>query len=69
MKFRKECDFVKRANEELKEEVISSRIEILESSKTNGEIDSVLYKDRFGREFKVYKNKQGIYVRKEIKND
>lgn len=67
MKYRKERDFVKKVNEELKEEVTVSRITVLESSLEAGEITSVLYEDRFGRQFEVYKNKQGLYSRRELK--
>lgn len=68
MKYRKERDFVKQVNEELKEEVIVSRIIILESGEKNGKVNSVLYEDRFGREFEVYINKVGGYSKRELKN-
>lgn len=67
MKYRKERDFVKQVNEALKEEVIVSRIIILESGEKNGKVNSVLYEDRFGRQFEVYKTKQGLYSRRELK--
>ena len=67
MKHRKERDFVKKVNEAIHEEVTVSRITPLESSSEGGEITSVLYEDRFGRQFEVYKNKQGLYSRRELK--
>ncbi|MBR2652454.1 MAG: hypothetical protein IKB83_00015 [Mycoplasmataceae bacterium] len=68
MKYRKEREFVKKVNEELKEEVIVSRIIILESGEKNGKVNSVLYEDRFGREFEAYINAKGEYSKRELKN-
>ena len=50
--FRKEKDFVKKASEELKEEVIVSRINVLEAGTFNGNVTDVLYEDRFKRTYK-----------------
>lgn len=69
MKYRKERDFVKRVNEALKEEVTVSRIIILESSSEAGVINSVLYEDRFSRQFEVYINRLGMYSKRELKKD
>ena len=49
MKYEKERKFVKEVNEYLEQEVIVSRIEILEVNKSKDEIFRVIYKDRFGR--------------------
>lgn len=67
MKYRKERDFVKRVNEALQEEVIVSRINILESSSEGGKVTGVLYEDRFGKEYDVYINKTGGYSKRMLK--
>lgn len=67
MKYRKERDFVKEVNEALKEEVIVSRINILESSSEGGKVTGVLYVDRFGKQYDVYMNKTGDFTKKLIK--
>lgn len=67
MKYRKERDFVKIVNEALQEEVIVSRINILEASSEGGKVTEVLYKDRFGKEYKVYINKTGGYSKRLLK--
>lgn len=64
MKYEKERKFVKEVNEALKEEVIVSRIILLESGFENKELTYVMYEDRFGREFQVYK-KNGKYSKNE----
>ena len=63
--FRKEKDFVKKASEELKEEVIVSRINVLEAGTFNGNVTDVLYEDRFKRTYKIWL-KAGKYHKKEI---
>lgn len=63
--YRKEKDFVKKASEELKEEVTVSRINILESGTLNGKVTDVLYEDRFKRIYKIWL-KAGKYHIKEI---
>lgn len=63
--YRKEKDFVKKASEELKEEVTVSRINILESGTLNGSVTDVLYEDKFGRTYKIWESK-GKYHKKEI---
>lgn len=67
MKYRKERDFVKLVNEALQEEVIVSRINILEASSEAGKVTYVLYKDRFGKEYEVYINKTGGYSKRLLK--
>lgn len=67
MKHRKERDFVKLVNEALQEEVIVSRINILEASSEGGKVTHVLYKDRFGKEYEVYINKTGGYSKRLLK--
>lgn len=67
MKYRKERDFVKQVNETLKEEVIVSRITILEASSDKGKVNFVLYKDRFGNKYEVYINSTGGYSKRFIK--
>lgn len=49
MKYEKERRFVKEVNEALEQEVIVSRIEILEVNKSEDKIIRVVYRDRFGR--------------------
>ena len=54
MKYEKERKFVKEVNEALKEEVIVSRIEILQVNlKKDRTIYEVIYKDRFGNKYMV----------------
>lgn len=54
MKYEKERKFVKEVNEALKEEVIVSRIEILQVNlKEDRSIYEVIYKDRFGNKYMV----------------
>jgi len=54
MKYEKERKFVKEVNEALKEEVIVSRIEILQVNlKEDRTIYEVIYKDRFGNKYMV----------------
>lgn len=67
MKYRKERDFVKIVNEALQEEVIVSRINILEASSEGGKVTEVLYEDRFGKQYEVYINKTGGYSKRLIK--
>ena len=67
MKYRKERDFVKIVNEALQEEVIVSRINILEASSEGGKVTKVLYEDRFGKQYDVYINKTGGYSKRLIK--
>lgn len=67
MKYRKERDFVKEVNEALREEVIVSRINILESSSEAGKVTKVLYEDRFRKQYEVYINKTGGYTKRLIK--
>ena len=67
MKYRKERDFVKEVNEALREEVIVSRINILESSSEGGKVTKVLYEDRFGITYEVYINKTGGYTKRLLK--
>lgn len=67
MKYRKERDFVKIANEALQEEVIVSRINILESSSEGGKVNKVLYEDRFRKQYEVYINKSGGFTKRIIK--
>ena len=55
MKLNAEKKFVKTVCEELKVEVRATKITILESSITDGEIDYVMFQDRFGRQWQVYK--------------
>lgn len=64
MKYEKERKFVKEVNEALKEEVIVSRIILLESGSSKNELNYVMYEDRFGRQFQVYK-KNGVYSKNE----
>lgn len=66
MKNMKERKFVKIANEVLKEEVMISKIIILESGSTNKQVDYVMYRDRFGREYQINK-RNGIYTKNEYK--
>ena len=63
--YRKEKDFVKIVNNNLKEEVTASRINILEVGTLNGNITDVLYEDKFKRQYKVWL-KGGTYHKKEI---
>jgi hypothetical protein len=67
MKYRKERDFVKQVNEALQEEVIVSRINILEASSEGGKVTEVLYEDRFGKQYEVYINKTGGYSKRLLK--
>lgn len=67
MKYRKERDFVKIVNEALQEEVIVSRINILEASSEGGKVTQVLYEDRFKKQYDVYINKTGGYSKRLIK--
>lgn len=54
MKYEKERRFVKEVNEALQEEVIVSRIEILQVNlKEDRTIYEVIYKDRFGNKYMV----------------
>lgn len=54
MKYEKERRFVKEVNEALHEEVIVSRIEILQVNlKEDRTIYEVIYKDRFGNKYMV----------------
>ena len=54
MKYEKERKFVKEVNEALQEEVIVSRIEILQVNlKEDRTIYEVIYKDRFGNKYMV----------------
>lgn len=54
MKYTKERQFVKAINEILEEEVIVSRIEIIQSSyNEEKELYQVIYKDRFGNKYSV----------------
>ena len=64
MRDMKEREFVKRACENLKEEIMISKIVLLESSKINGEIDYVMYEDRFGRQWQIYL-RNGKYMKEE----
>ncbi len=48
-------EFIKKANEELKEEVNTSKCIVLEESITDGIIDYVMYEDRFGRQWQIRK--------------
>ena len=64
MKYIKEREFVKKAHEYLKEEIIVSRIIILESGSDKNGLHYVMYEDRFGRQFQI--NKYGDeYSKKE----
>ena len=63
--FRKEKEFVKKANEELKEEVTISRIEILDFHENGGKVAEVKYKDKYGRTYKV-SCYNGRFKKKEI---
>lgn len=63
--FRKEKEFVKKANEELKEEVTISRIEILDFYENGGKVAEVSYKDKYGRKYKV-SCYNGRFKKKEI---
>lgn len=65
MKYEKERKFVKEACEQLKEEVIVSRIKILESGSDSNGLNYILYEDRFGNEYSVTK-KNGEYQRRKI---
>lgn len=54
MKYEKERKFVKEVNEALQEEVIVSRIEILQTNlKEDRTIYEVIYRDRFGNKYMV----------------
>ena len=64
MKYEKERKFVKEVNEALKEEIIVSRIVILESGSERQELTYVMYEDRFKRQYQVYK-KNGKYSKNE----
>ena len=64
MKYEKERKFVKEACNQLKEEVIVSRIKLLESGSDRNGLNYVMYEDRFGREFQITK-RNGIYSKKE----
>ena len=66
MKNIKERQFVKKVNENLKEEVNTSKIIILETSKVDNQIDYVMYEDRFGRQYQVY-YRNGQYKKEEYK--
>ena len=63
MKYMKERNFVKEAFEEYHREIKVSRIEILESTEDkDGNINYVLFTDRFGDQYEVSKNRYGNYV-------
>lgn len=64
MKYNKEREFVKKAHEFLKEEIIVSRIIILESGSDKNGLHYVMYEDRFGRQFQINKY-DNEYLKKE----
>lgn len=59
MKYEKERKFVKEVAEKCKREVTVSRIRILETSSKDGNLISVIFKDRFGIDYLAFK-KDGI---------
>lgn len=65
MKYTKERQFVKEACEQLKEEVIVSRIKIIESGFNENKLYYVLYEDRFERLFQIFKENNN-YSRHEV---
>lgn len=67
MKLSNERAFVKTAYEELKIEVRATKIIILESSITDGELDYVMFQDRFGRQWQVYKKNNKYSTKEYIK--
>lgn len=63
MKYQKERKFVKEAFDEYHKEIKVSTIIILESAENKeGQIERVLFEDRFGEQYEVRKNKFGNYV-------
>ena len=68
MKNRKECEFVKECCEENKLEVKYSRIEVLDVKlNEQGELKSVLYKDRFGVIYKAFVDIHGTkFVKRKV---
>ena len=68
MKYQKERNFVKLANDYLKEEVIVSKIIILESGIKNGVLNEVMYEDRFKRQF-IVKKENDKYFKTEYKKE
>ena len=64
MKYTKEREFVKKANEYLKQEVTISRINILETGEKDDELVYVMYEDKFRRQYQVYK-KNNEYTKHE----
>ena len=68
MKYQRERNFVKLANDYLKEEVIVSKIIILESGIKNGVLYEVMYEDRFKRQF-IVKKDNDKYFKTEYKKE
>ena len=69
MKYEKERKFVKEGMNQLNKEIIVSRIKILEVSEKFGKLSDVLYEDRFGKQFKIWKTEEGKFILKEINKE